>query len=86
MGQRRLSSSGRLPDKSGHRRVYHEREPSNDGADPRRPSDLVGQELSFITKFVVEEAALAWLEGLGYAVLHDPDIAVGELRTRRTSW
>ena len=26
---------------------------------------------------VVEEAALAWLEALGYAVLHGPDIAVG---------
>lgn len=27
---------------------------------------------------VVEEAALAWLEALGYAVLHGPGIAVGE--------
>ncbi len=27
---------------------------------------------------VVEEAALAWLEGLGYAVLHGPDIAPSE--------
>jgi type I restriction enzyme R subunit len=27
---------------------------------------------------VVEDAALAWLEGLGYAVLHGPDIAAGE--------
>ena len=27
---------------------------------------------------VVEEAALAWLEGLGYAILHGPDIAPGE--------
>lgn len=26
----------------------------------------------------VEEAALAWLDGLGYTVLHGPDIAVGE--------
>src|SRR5438105_13155619 len=25
----------------------------------------------------VEEAALAWLEALGYAVLHGPDVAVG---------
>ncbi len=28
---------------------------------------------------VVEDAALAWLESLGYAVLHGPDIAAGEL-------
>lgn len=27
---------------------------------------------------VVEDAALAWLEGLGYAVLHGPAIAAGE--------
>ncbi len=28
---------------------------------------------------VVEDAALAWLEALGYAVLHGPDIAGGKL-------
>lgn len=34
-----------------------------------------------MTKFaesVVEEAALAWIEGLGYAVVYGPDIAAGE--------
>ena len=31
-----------------------------------------------ITESVVEDAALAWLEALGYAVLHRPDIAVGK--------
>jgi type I restriction enzyme R subunit len=30
------------------------------------------------TESLVEEAALAWLEGLGYKVLHGPDIAAGE--------
>ncbi|TAK36963.1 MAG: type I restriction endonuclease subunit R [Chloroflexota bacterium] len=30
------------------------------------------------TEIVIEEAALAWLEGLGYAVLHGPAIAVDE--------
>src|SRR5450759_3504903 len=29
------------------------------------------------TESVVEDAALAWLEALGYVVLHGPDIAVG---------
>ena len=33
---------------------------------------------------VVEQATLAWLEGLGYAVLHGPDIAVGEPAAERT--
>ena len=32
---------------------------------------------STFTESVVEEAALAWLEALGYAVLHGPDIAAG---------
>jgi len=30
------------------------------------------------TESVVEEAALAWFDGLGYSVLHGPDIAPGE--------
>ena len=40
-----------------------------------------------MTKFiesVVEEAALAWLQGLGYAVLHGPDIAAGEPGAERS--
>jgi type I restriction enzyme R subunit len=32
---------------------------------------------------VVEDAALAWLEGLGYAVLHGPEIAFGEVAAER---
>jgi len=35
------------------------------------------------TESVVEDAALAWLEALGYAVLHGPDIAVGESGAER---
>ncbi|HEV2008682.1 MAG TPA: hypothetical protein VGQ88_08160 [Burkholderiales bacterium] len=34
--------------------------------------------MSNFTEFIVEDAALAWLEALGYAVLHGPDIAFGE--------
>ena len=30
------------------------------------------------TESIVEEAALAWLEGLGYGIHHGPDIAPGE--------
>ncbi|MBI3147734.1 MAG: type I restriction endonuclease subunit R [Betaproteobacteria bacterium] len=33
--------------------------------------------MSHFTESVVEDAALAWLEALGYAVLHGPDIAAG---------
>src|SRR2546426_5379309 len=33
---------------------------------------------------VVEEGALAWLEGLGYAVLSGPTIACGELTAERS--
>jgi len=34
----------------------------------------------------VEEAALAWLESLGYAVKHGPDIAPGELDAEREDY
>ena len=34
------------------------------------------------TESVVEDAALAWLEALGYAVLHGPDITTGNPGTR----
>ena len=34
--------------------------------------------MAHFTESVVEDAALAWLESLGYAVLHGPDIAAGE--------
>ena len=36
-----------------------------------------------LTESVVEDAALAWLESLGYSVLHGPDIAVGEPAAER---
>ena len=35
------------------------------------------------TESVVEEAALAWLESLGYTVKHGPEIAPGELFAKR---
>jgi uncharacterized MnhB-related membrane protein len=38
--------------------------------------------MNSFTESVVEDAALAWLESLGYAVLHGPDIAVGEIDVR----
>ena len=36
------------------------------------------------TESIVEDAALAWLAGLGYAVLHGPDIAAGESAAERS--
>ncbi len=36
------------------------------------------------TESIVEDAALAWLQELGYALLHGPDIAVGEPRAERS--
>jgi type I restriction enzyme R subunit len=38
---------------------------------------------SKFTESVVEEATLEWLEGLGYAVLHGPEIAAGEPAAER---
>ena len=39
--------------------------------------------LGSFAEFVVEDAALAWLERLGYAVKHGPEIAPGELFAER---
>ena len=39
--------------------------------------------MSAFTESVVEEAALAWLAGLGYAVLNGPEIAAGEPAAER---
>lgn len=36
------------------------------------------------TESIVEHATLAWLEAMGYAVLHGPAIAAGELTAERT--
>lgn len=47
------------------------------------PGNLPSDRL-FISESVVEDAALAWLEALGYSVLHGPDIAVGEPLAERT--
>ena len=40
--------------------------------------------MSNFTESVVEEAALEWLEGLGYTVLHGPEIAEGEPSAERS--
>ena len=37
-----------------------------------------------MTESVVEDAALAWLEALGYAVMPGPDIAAGEPGAERS--
>jgi type I restriction enzyme R subunit len=39
-----------------------------------------------ISESVVEEAALAWLEDLGYAIKHGPEIAPGVLFTERKDY
>jgi type I restriction enzyme R subunit len=38
------------------------------------------------TESVVEDAALAWLESLGYAIKHGPEIAPGELFAERDDY
>ena len=40
--------------------------------------------MSSFTESVVEDAALAWLEAFGYAVLHGLDIAAGESGAERS--
>lgn len=38
------------------------------------------------TESVIEQAALTWLESLGYAILSGPEIAPGELKAERNSY
>ena len=38
----------------------------------------------FHDESIVEDAALVWLKPFGYQVLRGPDIAVGELATKRS--
>ncbi|MBI2842375.1 MAG: type I restriction endonuclease subunit R [Armatimonadetes bacterium] len=40
--------------------------------------------MTLMTESVVEQAALAWLEDLGYTVLHGPEIAAGMLGAERS--
>jgi type I restriction enzyme R subunit len=40
--------------------------------------------VSALTESVVEDATLAWLEALGYTVLHGPDVAAGEPGAERS--
>lgn len=42
--------------------------------------------MTAFTESVVEEAALAWLEGLGWSVRHGPEIAPGELLAERSDY
>jgi type I restriction enzyme R subunit len=39
-----------------------------------------------VTESIVEDAALAWLEGLGWTVKHGPEIAPGELAAERQDY
>jgi len=42
--------------------------------------------VSSFTESVVEDAALGWLEALGWAVTHGPDIVPGELLAERNDY
>src|SRR5579883_3405712 len=44
----------------------------------RRGKSEQGVRMTAFSESVVEQAALAWLEALGYAVLHGPAIAAGQ--------
>lgn len=42
--------------------------------------------MSTFAESVVEDAALAWLESLGYAIKHGPEIGPGELFAERADY
>ncbi|HLO97595.1 MAG TPA: type I restriction endonuclease, partial [Fimbriimonas sp.] len=39
-----------------------------------------------LTESVVEDAALAWLEELGWSIMHGPEIAPGEVGAERNDY
>lgn len=45
-----------------------------------------GNRVSSFTESVVEEAALGWLEALGYSIAYGPHIAPGELAAERKDY
>lgn len=47
---------------------------------------VVSEMSALFTESEVESAALAWLESLGYAVLHGPEIAPGEPSAEREGY
>ena len=53
---------------------------------PRPQRGKEGQTMTAFTESVVEEAALAWLDGLGYAVQFGPTIAPGEAAAEREDY
>ena len=52
--------------------------------DPRSEHDGDGCRVSNFAESVVEDAALTWLNALGYTILHGPEIAAGEPGAERT--
>ena len=42
--------------------------------------------MTTFTEYEVEEAALAWLESVGWSVAHGPDIAPGTLGAERDDY
>ena len=51
---------------------------SSDRENPDGSKSQVGRTLTTLTEAVVEDAALAWLESLGWTIAHGPDIATEE--------
>ena len=50
------------------------------------PGSKTIQDMTSFIESVVEDAALAWLESIGYAVKHGPEIAPGELFAERGAY
>ena len=42
--------------------------------------------MALVTESIIEDTALAWFEGLGYEIIHGPDITPGEPGAERDSY
>ena len=64
---RNVFADGELPTESNMQKMHI--------ASADKPTTLYSLDVIISVGYRVKDAALAWLEGLGYAVLHSPDIA-----------
>ena len=83
IGFRNILIHGYEFDRRRHRLAHHSRKPAGSARAPRRAARRGGKRMSPFAESVVEDAALAWLEALGYTVVHGPDIAVGQPAAER---
>lgn len=66
--------------------VANQKELGHGGYRPRQGWVLAGDRMTAFTESVVEDAALAWLEAIGWRIAHGPDVAPDMLAAERRDY